>query len=713
MAQLGEAERPQRTWVRVSVAVFIGLVCCAVIWIGAPLADFVVLHGVSVVGSYLPVIVISLLLLVVLLVNPVLRLFSRAAALNRTQLAIILGMMLVASTIPGQGLLRMLPYSLVYIPLDTSQDPTLADTYEKAGLPEGLFPAKLGQDEPPPAADDFVDKLGEGAQIPWDAWLQPLLYWGTFLLFAWLMMIAMAQIVLPQWRKNELLPFPLVAVQETLIETPEKGHLWAPIFRRPSFWVAALGVFVLYLLTGLNQYYPKQVPAVPLEWDIGGLFAGDLLRVAPWYVKQGHLYFIFVGVAFFMPSRIGFSVWFFQILYAVYVVARYRFFPASPVVGGSMTEPRMGAMFAVAAVVLWLGRAHWVRVFGSLFRKAEDDEDHRSRKAATMFIVGCLGMWGWLWHVGCGPLWAFFFVAFACTVCLIITRIVAETGMVFIRLHFYYDIAWIKTLPLKFLSLPVLLFATVIATLFAMGSRISATTMATHALALDRDATPSRQWRFGMLCVLLLAVGLVVSGATHLWANYHYDQTLDGQYKPLGAEGYVFPRAHGDMKAFFNQTKQAEAFDEKVAKRGTGGEQAPTAETGPAAVEKKEEEVSPRDKPLREYKYSKRGYLVFGAALAGVLEWLCLKTPLWPVHPIGLLMVDTYYGWICWWSVFAGWLAKVLILRYGGARLYRAAKTFFLGLIIGEVFAGAFWCLEPTVRALLDLTYKVVQVQPH
>jgi hypothetical protein len=51
-----------------------------------------------------------------------------------------------------------------------------------------------------------------------------------------------------------------------------------------------------------------------------------------------------------------------------------------------------------------------------------------------------------------------------------------------------------------------------------------------------------------------------------------------------------------------------------------------------------------------------------------------------------------------WLPIFVSWLAKVLILRYGGLRGYRRALPFFLGLILGEFFVGF-------LRSLLDLAF--------
>ncbi len=665
-----EKEQHQRSWMRILAAVLIGLVGSVIIWVTTPYVNYVVLQESSIAGSYLPVGALFLILIVVLLVNPLLRRLIPNFALQKSELAIIFGMLLVASVLPGQGLLRMLPYSLANVPYAASESRRVVQAYEEMNLPPGLFPGKIAYMDVPAASDYFIRELPAGQPVPWKAWLSPLLYWGSFLTFGWLMVIGLAQIVLPQWRDNEHLPFPLLNIQQSLIEGPNKGRIFASLFRKRSFWTAVALVFMLHLLVGLNTYLPTRVPKIPLSWDINDLFSEGIFRYLPWYIGYSKIYFIFVGVTFFMPSRIGFSIWFFQILYAGYRVVGMAYTP--PYHWLTITDHRTGAMWAVAAVVLWLGRAHWKRVFGSIFRTPTDEADKRNRKAAIMFLLGCAGMLWWLWQVVHVPWpWAVFLVAFAFVVSLIITRIVAEPGMVFVRLHFWYQISFIKLVPIAWLSLPVLYFARVIAVLFAMGSRVSCATMATHAVGLDREASPRRQWRFSLLLVGLLMVGLVICGGTHLWANYHHSASYDGRERPLNIGGsYLFIHGHSEMVNF-------------------------------------------REGRVSRPSYNQWAHLGFGAAVAGVLEWLCLRTPLWPLHPVGLLMVDTYYANIAWVSVFIGWLAKILVLRYGGAHFYRAARPFFIGLIMGEIFAAAFWALEPVVRILMDVPYKVIQIQPY
>ena len=67
-------------------------------------------------------------------------------------------------------------------------------------------------------------------------------------------------------------------------------------------------------------------------------------------------------------------------------------------------------------------------------------------------------------------------------------------------------------------------------------------------------------------------------------------------------------------------------------------------------------------------------------------------------------------GWAL--GVLLGWLIKVILVRLGGSRLYRVARPFFLGLIVGETFAAICWALLPPVLAALGMPYRVVEIVP-
>jgi hypothetical protein len=498
----------------------------------------------------------------------------------------------------------------------------------------------------------------------------------VFLLAGWLMSLGLALIVFPQWQRAERLPFPLLTVSQALVEEPEEGRSFAAIFRSRPFWVATGLVFVLHLLAGLKVYYPESVPAIPLNFSLKTLFTEEPFVHVPWWIFQNRIYFIFIGAAFFMPNRTSFSIWLFVLAYAVYEVAGKAYFP--PYHEGTVADHRTGAMVAVTAFVLWLGRAQWRRAFGALFRRAETDDDRRDRTAAACFLAGCAGMFAWMLWIGVEWYWALFFVAFAFVAALLIARLVAETGMPYIRIDIGASMTFLKAMPVTWFQPLTIWFAHVMFGLFTSASRVSLATMGTHALGMDEKAGARQQSRLLWVFLAILCLGVPVAGWSTLQACYHYTTSLDGVNTPLspGGTGFLDP-AGTDI------VRQKNILDR-----------------GGAA-------------PLVTPAYGKLGQIGFGAGLAAALSAACLYMPNWPIHPIGLLIVGSVYANLAWFSVFLGWLVKVLVVRYGGSRLYRQAKPFFIGLIAGEVFAAVFWFLVPAVIILAGgRTYYKVSVVP-
>jgi hypothetical protein len=63
----------------------------------------------------------------------------------------------------------------------------------------------------------------------------------------------------------------------------------------------------------------------------------------------------------------------------------------------------------------------------------------------------------------------------------------------------------------------------------------------------------------------------------------------------------------------------------------------------------------------------------------------------WPFHPIGYLMGASWPMINFWFPVFLGWAVKLVVMRYGGAKLYRRLLPGFLGLVLAEFFSAGLW----------------------
>jgi len=65
----------------------------------------------------------------------------------------------------------------------------------------------------------------------------------------------------------------------------------------------------------------------------------------------------------------------------------------------------------------------------------------------------------------------------------------------------------------------------------------------------------------------------------------------------------------------------------------------------------------------------------------------------WPFHPAGYVLTASGSLEILWFPAFISWFIKSSVLRFGGAKQFRLAAPFFLGLILGDYALGCLWSI--------------------
>jgi hypothetical protein len=80
-----------------------------------------------------------------------------------------------------------------------------------------------------------------------------------------------------------------------------------------------------------------------------------------------------------------------------------------------------------------------------------------------------------------------------------------------------------------------------------------------------------------------------------------------------------------------------------------------------------------------------------GAALTCGMMIARSRLVWFPLHPIGLLICVPFAMFSMWFSIFLGWMCKVLIMRFGGQDSYRKAMPLFLGLALGHIAMVVVW----------------------
>ena len=637
----------------------VGFALAVLIWIGAVWDDLLALGNIS--RSYLPAAALLVVFLLGVAVNPLLRRYCPRLAPDQDQMVLLSAVVVMAGIVPAWTLVRQLPGLLVAACSSAADSQQVAEMYRELGLRSWLFPSALEYGVRGPVVDHFMDELPKGVPLPWGAWVRPMIAWGCLFAFGWMFMIGLAMIVYPQWRDNERVTFPIAFVYRSQIETPGKGHLFGPLFRDKWFWAGVGGVFCLYIFVGLNAYFPNRCPTFPLGWELSGAFSTVLRGRLPGQLTHGRIYFIFAGMAFLIPGRVGFSIWFFAVIYGVHEALVRVYFP--PYVWQAPNDHRCGAMLAIAAWVLWIGRKHWLRVAQCAFGGIEAPGDRYNRTAVRLFLVGTVGVAGWLVWAGVPPWWALLLVFLGFLVCLVVSRIVAETGMPFLRLYSGSPIGVLAVFPFSWITPVTVYFSGIMDMFFNLGSRVNTTAFATQALAVESERKPDRRTRNSLVMLLVLVVGFLFYGALTVKTTYSRYSTLN--------DHWVLGEAGMDIHGIQNRLEQS---------KQDGCLLAPWARMNGKSV-------------------------AFGAALAGVLQWGCVAIPRWPLHPIGLLMARQYYSNKAWPSMFLGWLMQVIVIRYLGARVYTRARNIAIGVIMGEVLAIVFWHAVASQLAILGLEY--------
>jgi hypothetical protein len=106
-------------------------------------------------------------------------------------------------------------------------------------------------------------------------------------------------------------------------------------------------------------------------------------------------------------------------------------------------------------------------------------------------------------------------------------------------------------------------------------------------------------------------------------------------------------------------------------------------------------------------------YVGGSALLTGALAFLQLRFAWWPLHPIGLLMCFSPLTARLVSSLFLGWLLTRLIIWLGGAKLYRDARPFFIGVIVGEFLAAALLAVTNAILYSMGIAYQSMTLLPN
>lgn len=625
-----------------------------------------VIRQTYLVGSSLPTGVYGVLLLIVI-ANPLLDRLRPGWALSGRELAVALALTLSACCIPSAGLMETFPDALMMPHHHAMIKPGWKDRNVLSMVPDYMLAdVSAGEDK---ALTGYVQGLSTGnrhispLEVPWSAWTRTLAFWLPLVVVLWGALIGLCALVHRQWVHNEQLPFPIATFASSLL--PGDGGLTSPILRQRLFWLGCAGVCVFHAVNYVHTWWPARMISFPRIFDFTPLL--DLfptLRAGDgWVLFIPRIFFAVVGLSYFLPKDVSFSLGIGPIPY--YFLAGTLAGMGVSVSGGYSVPTvqnslQAGAWLGFAAMTLYAGRYYYLNALGSALGLRMRERASPEAVWGARALLICSGIFAAiLAATGLGWIFSIFFTVLVLCIFLVIARMSAETGHIFIQPYWAPGVFILGLLGAKAVGPVAAAIIFMVSNVLLVDTRESLVSFLANALhVLDRrDASVGKGAALAAGAVIL---GLAVAVPVTLYLKY--DRGTDLAY---GWASDMVPRF--PFESALDVKEYLEARGELAEAESASGWQRMSF-------------IKPSGKML--------AWAGVGLAAVVLLSFLRYRIPRWPLHPAFLLVWTTFPGWFFAPSFLLGCIIKWAVVRYGGDAAYRKLKPLMVGLIAADMLTG-------------------------
>ena len=515
-------------------------------------------------------------------------------------------------------------------------------------IPDWLVPSK---DPNSPVVTMFYEGIKtSGKSVPWMAWVPPFFGWGIVIMAFFALMFCITALIRKQWVENERLTFPLAQIPLEISRDPEPGRYFNSLIRSPLMWVGAAIPIGFWTLWTAHSFLPWFPFVNNVNWTLHGLF----YTMLPGWQGYFGLNILAIGVAFLLSTEVSLSLWLFHALSNAQRITRVKM----GYTGSDFeTKQQIGGFIAFAAIALWTMRHHLRDVFRKAFLNAADVDDSKEGMSYRTAVFGTIGstavIVGWLWRLGCPPHVSLMFMVFAGIVLIVLSRFIAQCGLIFVQ----------TTLP----SGPLSIVQGFLGDRAIGPSGLTAITFFQAPIFGDPrevllpsliNNTKLGEKRLNMrslFIAMMIAVVLVypVAYFTQVYTFYKYGCGVDtyaaGQYP----------------KDACNRLAAAIEAPAQVMNYGANGLE----------------------------------HMAIGGGLFVLVYFLRSTFHWWFVHPVGILTAQSFPMNNLWLMMFIGWACKALAQKYARGPMMINVRRVFLGLIIGDV-------MMQVVRLVLQLALR-------
>ncbi|MFQ3549345.1 MAG: DUF6785 family protein [Armatimonadota bacterium] len=564
-------------------------------------------------------------------INALLSKYLPKFAYSQAELITVYVMMNIGSAIVAHDFIQVL-ISIIPYPMDTGADDPWLNLF-KTTVPQWLV-----------MSDSYAIKrffLGGNLYDPlvYKPWLLPIASWTAFILVLCTMFLSLNVLLRKQWMEREKLSYPLIQLP---MDMTAEGY---PLFKNKLFWIGFGIVAVIDIINGLHILNPD-IPGIAIKNpDMGRLFT-----TRPWNaigLLPMSYYPFGIGLGVLLPVDLSFSCWFFFWVWKMQRVATAAF--GWETVRGMpfINEQSFGAYMGICLFVLYMARKNTKElILHFLGRKTLDDSDEpiRYKTAIWILIFGCIFITLFCRAAGMSGVLiiAFFVIYFALSIT--ITRMRAELGPPAHDLHNGGPDSIIPAIlgnhhfSTRELGIMGMFFW------FNRAYRAHSMPIQLESFKMAEKTNTSYKW---MYSAILIAT--VVGTIAAFWAALHLIYQT-GASKDMGP-----PNVPAIYR--YETWSRIESW---------------TTLSIPANI-------------------NFGIAIMVGFVFTLILNAFRMRLGWFPFHPVGYAVSSSWAMHQLWMPMLIAWAIKIIILRYGGLKLYRKALPFFLGIILGECMVGGFW----------------------
>jgi hypothetical protein len=579
-------------------------------------------------------------LVVLILLNGLLRRYIPRWVFSQSELITIYVMLNIGAALVGhdsiQILVSLMPYAAYFKTPENNWGPLFADR-----LPDWLVI------KDPIAVKNFY-RGGHPFLMPenFTAWIVPVLMWSSFIIVLGVMFLCMNVLLRKQWTEREKLSYPLVQLP---LDMTVEG---APLFKERLLWYGLAIAAAIDIINGLATLYPS-IPMIPIK--TGALehmevhFAGRPWNNIGWLPT---LFYPFgIGLGMLLPVDLLFSCWFFfwfwkaeLILTAALGLETIRNMPF-------VYEQSFGAYMGICVFAIMVSRRHFIDLIKHFLGHKTDIDDAgepiRYRTAMWIILLGAVFLSIFSRAAGLSP-WLippFFLIFFAMSIA--VTRMRAELGPPAHDLHNGGPDRIITSIlgPRQLTTESQSVFS-----MFYWFNRAYRSHQMPFQLEGFKMAERTQTSYRGLYLAILIA-------------------TIFGTFVAFGVILHLLYQ-HGAASASLGPPNVPMIFGSEPWNRMNTWVKNPASPDTNTAIA-----------------------IVVGFGVTILLNSLRMNMSWFPFHPVGFAVSCSWSMHRLWLAMFIAWAIKLVMLRYGGLKLYRRALPFFLGIILGECIVGSFWTI--------------------